>query len=119
MALPGHLEHVDSMTEENGHTSLGQAIYFDWYNHYCTLVSLFTFRNIYYEISLQGNGTPHNIHPDWLKNVARKYGVASQRTLRQIPTISVLCVCLGRCLSLEKWNSKLYLSAFWYNNIYK
>ena len=72
VALPGHLEHVDSITEENGHTSLGQAIYFDWYNHYCTLVSLFTFNNIYYKISLQGNGTPHNIHPAWLQKCGKK-----------------------------------------------
>jgi hypothetical protein len=39
-SLPGHLQHVDSAKDEDCLESLGQAIHFDWYNRYSTLVSV-------------------------------------------------------------------------------
>jgi hypothetical protein len=39
-SLPGHLQHVDSAEDEGPTTTCGQAIHFDWYNRYSTLVSL-------------------------------------------------------------------------------
>lgn len=45
-SLPGHLQHVDSAKDEDCLESLGQAIHFDWYNRYSTLVSvIITFFN--------------------------------------------------------------------------
>lgn len=39
-SLPGHLRHVDTAQDEGPETSFAQAIHFDWYNRYSTLVSL-------------------------------------------------------------------------------
>jgi hypothetical protein len=40
-ALPGHLEAVDTAAAEDASTSRGQAVHFDWYNRYSTMVSSF------------------------------------------------------------------------------
>jgi hypothetical protein len=42
-SLPGHLQHTDTANDEGPETSLSQAIHFDWYNRYSTLVSLISF----------------------------------------------------------------------------
>jgi hypothetical protein len=39
-SLPGHLQVVNTACDEDAHTSLGQAIHFDWYNRYSTMVSV-------------------------------------------------------------------------------
>jgi hypothetical protein len=39
-SLPGHLQDVDTANDEGPEKSCGQAIHFDWYNRYSTLVSL-------------------------------------------------------------------------------
>ena len=38
-SLPGHLQYANTGASETACSSLGQAIHFDWYNQYCTLVS--------------------------------------------------------------------------------
>jgi hypothetical protein len=39
-SLPGHLQVVDTASDEDANTSFGQAIHFDWYNRYNTMVSI-------------------------------------------------------------------------------
>lgn len=39
-SLPGHLHDVDTAHDEGPEISLAQAVHFDWYNRYSTLVSL-------------------------------------------------------------------------------
>lgn len=39
-SLPGHLHYVDTANDEGPEKACGQAIHFDWYNRYSTLVSL-------------------------------------------------------------------------------
>ena len=40
-SLPGHLKHVDTANDEGPDKSAAEAVHFDWYNRYSTLVSLF------------------------------------------------------------------------------
>ena len=42
-SLPGHLRYVDTANDEGPEKACGQAIHFDWYNRYSTLVSLIFF----------------------------------------------------------------------------
>lgn len=42
-SLPGHLKHVDTAIDEGPDTSAAEAVHFDWYNRYSTLVSFISF----------------------------------------------------------------------------
>jgi hypothetical protein len=72
-SLPGHLQHVDSANDDGPETSCAQAVHFDWYNRYSTLVSLILrFFCEYYNNNTQGDGAPTDIHPTWLQKLGKK-----------------------------------------------
>ena len=42
LSLLGHLQKVDTAQVEGANRSCGQAVHFDWYNRYSTMVSLYS-----------------------------------------------------------------------------
>jgi hypothetical protein len=77
-SLPGHLHHVDTANNEGPDTSCAQAIHFDWYNRYSTLVSLILFFFIHSTtIACRGMEHQQKFTQVAFKNLARSSGLPS------------------------------------------